>query len=248
MNAVQMRAVMSDGAARFVLPYFPFVGNKLPFIFTFVGRNQPFVGLQDNSSAFRSQPKTHGGFTLIELIITLAVAALLFGLAIPPMSSFIKNNRLSTQTNQMVAHINMARGEAIKRGRVVILCRSNNPTAAAPVCQGDPGPDVANNWSKGWLIYATTATSGQRAYQAGDSLLAVGAGIPSGVTITSNSDGNIYLAFNPNGSLVSGNTQRYAICDDRNEAGGRVIELSPTGRPNILHTTASGTATDCSPT
>ncbi len=61
------------------------------------------------------------GFTLIELMATIAIAGIALTVAMPAMSNFIQNNKLTTQTNDFIAGVRAARGEAIKRGVDVSL-------------------------------------------------------------------------------------------------------------------------------
>ncbi len=69
------------------------------------------------------------GFTLIELMVTLAVAAILAAMAAPSFRILLANNRLSTQTNELVGAVTFTRSEAVKRGRNVTLCRADSDTA-----------------------------------------------------------------------------------------------------------------------
>lgn len=105
--------------------------------------------------------KNHG-FTLLELIITIALAAILLGLAVPSMHTFIQNNRISGQTNELVAALNLARSEAIKRGRGAWVCASADPDAENPACSGN------DDWDDGWLVVAVTPGGSEvvRAWQA----------------------------------------------------------------------------------
>jgi type IV fimbrial biogenesis protein FimT len=176
----------------------------------------------------------------------MAVGAILLTLAVPSINTFVKNNRLTSQTNELVAHINLARLEALKRSRLVILCRSGNPNASPPACGGS-----GNIWTTGWLVYATNAgTTSERNYNSGtDTLLAIGQGATkTGVAIIANTVAGQWLAYGPTGALVEAGAARYAFCDDRNEAKGRLVEIELSGRPTIRRTGASGTATDCTPT
>lgn len=71
------------------------------------------------------------GFTLVELLVTIALGSILLALAVPSFNGFIIANRLTTQANEMVAAINFARSEAIKRNGSISLCRANSTEATA---------------------------------------------------------------------------------------------------------------------
>ena len=78
-------------------------------------------GRQGTVSAFRQR-----GFTLVELMITIALVAILVGLATPSFSSVINSNRLSSQANAFMADLQLARSEAVRRNRTVRFCRSDD--------------------------------------------------------------------------------------------------------------------------
>jgi type IV fimbrial biogenesis protein FimT len=59
------------------------------------------------------------GFTLLELMVTVAVLAILLTVGVPSFRDLIQNNRVTTQTNELVTALNFARAEAVKRGRSV---------------------------------------------------------------------------------------------------------------------------------
>ena len=66
------------------------------------------------------------GFTTVELLVTLAIAAIVLGLGIPSLRDFMTANRLTSNVNSMVALINYARSEAIARNQVVVICPKTN--------------------------------------------------------------------------------------------------------------------------
>jgi type IV fimbrial biogenesis protein FimT len=74
--------------------------------------------------------KRSGGFTLIELMVTLAVVAILATVAVPGFFDMIQNNRTTSQTNQLVSALNLARAEAIKRGVAVSVTAEEDGFAA----------------------------------------------------------------------------------------------------------------------
>lgn len=74
----------------------------------------------------------HGqGFTLIELMVTIAVLAIIIALATPSFTSVINNNRLSSHANELVASLQLARMEAVRRNVRAVVCRSENGSSCA---------------------------------------------------------------------------------------------------------------------
>ena len=93
--------------------------------------------------------KRSRGFTLIELMITLVLAAIILTLAVPGFQDIIRNNRAATQANELVTALGLARSEAVKRGARVSLCPSTDQAS----CTG--GAD----WSNGWIVFLDTAAN-----------------------------------------------------------------------------------------
>jgi type IV fimbrial biogenesis protein FimT len=88
------------------------------------------------------------GFTLLELMVVVAIAAILMALALPSFQYTLRSNRIATTTNQFTAAINMARGEAIKNTLGAAICPSANGTAC--------GVD----WDAGWLVWVDKNRNG----------------------------------------------------------------------------------------
>lgn len=206
----------------------------------------PFI---DHASLIK---RRRSGFTLIELMIAIAVAAILITLATPSFRLLIQNNRISGAANDFVTALNLARGEAIKRGATVFICRTDDPQAAPPDCQRANNGWHDGNWSTGWLIYAvpTDTIAAAADYVDGtDVLVRLGEGAVGDIRITSetNGIGNQRLGYSADGMLFGANDAAYAVCDDRNESAGRLIHIPITGRPSVEETTAAADK-DCSPT
>src|SRR6056297_3111798 len=83
------------------------------------------------------------GFTVMELLLAIAVLAIVTTLALPAFTQFIQNNRLAAEANEMVASFQFARSEALKRGVPVQVCSSSNGRG----CDG-------GNWEQGWIAMA----------------------------------------------------------------------------------------------
>lgn len=86
--------------------------------------------------------RTSRGFTLFELIVTIAVTGILLSLGVPGFMNIIQNNRAVAHTNDLVTGLNLARSEATRRSSVVTICSSTNGTT----CNG------SNDWSTGWVV------------------------------------------------------------------------------------------------
>lgn len=172
------------------------------------------------------------GFTLVELLITIAVAAILLTLAIPNFNTVIKNNRLSTSANQLVSYLSLARSEAIKRGVDVSICKSTDQ-ANCTTAAGD-------NWEDGWIVFVDN--NGNRSINAGDTIIRVHQGLPRN---TLRGDSNIANAacFSSRGfgSCAGGNSDgTFNLCDDRADTNtARSIDIALTGR--VRTTTTTGT-------
>jgi type IV fimbrial biogenesis protein FimT len=90
------------------------------------------------------------GFTLIELMMAITVLGILLGLAIPAFRDIIRNNRVTSQTNEFVGALNYARSEALKRSNPVAVCSSTDGVT----CAG------TTDWSTGWVVFADINANG----------------------------------------------------------------------------------------
>ena len=97
----------------------------------------------------RSKPmSTQKGLTLVELMVAIAVAAILMTTVAPGFQTMILNSRISSQTNELVSALAFARSEAIRSGQSVSVCASNNDwqtgwsVARVNDCQNAPGNEI----------------------------------------------------------------------------------------------------------
>ena len=105
--------------------------------------------------------KKSSGFTLIELMVVIAIASILMKLAAPSFRQLLQSNTISSNVNNFLADMRYARSESVRRGGGVIMCRSNAPEAANPVCNNGSGPG-GNGWVSGWIIFHDVNGDGTR--------------------------------------------------------------------------------------
>lgn len=170
----------------------------------FVGQNRPFVACPfandprwSENSAMRRKVN---GLTLVELMMGLAIMGIALALVAPGLAEWAKQDRLTTQTNDLVAALNHARSEAITRGVRVTICRSANPTAGTPSCGGSGG------WGTGWISFVDNVQISGNAsgvIDGPDTVLRVHASLPNTV-LTPASNYSAWIAYLPNG-LSRGN-------------------------------------------
>lgn len=152
------------------------------------------------------------GFTLLELMVTIAIAAILAGIAIPSFKSSISGNRLTTSTNDLVTALNLARSEAVKRGLPVVVRR------------------IQTNWKDGWRVFVDENNDND--YTSGTDIeLRRYSALPSSLSLTGNANFVDFIRYNPSGqSLADGS---FVLCDSGAIAGAKMIIVSPVGRVRI---------------
>ncbi|HEY6484016.1 MAG TPA: GspH/FimT family pseudopilin [Steroidobacteraceae bacterium] len=169
---------------------------------------------------------TECGFTLIELMVTLTIAAILTALAVPSMRTFLQNDRLWTQATSMVMSINSARNEAIKQDIAggMLVC----PSTDALTC------NVASPWDQGWIVLSSAAGS--------TPVMSVPA-LPTGSTLKELT-GQTTITFQSTGMAAA--AAGFTLCDSRGAAFARYVQVTIYG--SVTTTTGQrpdGTALAC---
>jgi type IV fimbrial biogenesis protein FimT len=167
----------------------------------------------------------NSGFTLTELIVTMAIAAILLTVGVPSFRDMILNNRIVTQTNELLAALNLTRSEAIKRGVRVVMCRSAGSGCATV---------STSVWEAGWIIFADS--NGNGALDADEPIIRVREGVGGAITIRSGGNFSRWVAYQPDG-VSRGNTNlandTFRICDSRGVDHARFVAVNIVGRPRV---------------
>ena len=173
------------------------------------------------------------GFTLIELIVTLAVVSILLLTGIPMLNQMTTNNRLVTQINNIAGSLAIARSESIKRGASITLCGSTDGTT----CD-------SSSWESGWIVFSD-ANNNAVLDSATESMLKIVAPFSGGSTLRlSQSDSTSIIRYRSDGSLrdldadATTNRGTFTLCD--NEASttkAKAININSMGRISLAEDT-----------
>ncbi|MBB6598676.1 GspH/FimT family pseudopilin [Luteimonas sp. MC1825] len=85
--------------------------------------------------------RRESGFTLIELMVTIAIVAILLVIGLPSFQGSLRSNRVATSTNELMASVSLARTEAIRS------------TKTATICASSDGTSCGTDWNQGWIVW-----------------------------------------------------------------------------------------------
>jgi prepilin-type N-terminal cleavage/methylation domain-containing protein len=158
------------------------------------------------------------GFTIIELMITVILIAVVAAVAVPSFRTMVQNNRIATQANTFITAINLARSEAVKRGRDVYLSSTSGTVV----------------WGDGWRLWVDENGNGSE--DAGE-LLRVFEALEGGSTLTS-VNGHTAVRYLANGYIFLANAgdpvPTFALrIPNCTGDSARDIEINLVGRPSV---------------
>lgn len=162
--------------------------------------------------------KRGAGFSLVELMITLVVLAILAAVAFPNFQGVMRSNRVSTTTNELLASLSLARAEAIKNAHGAGVCAST----AGVACDGA-------TWGDGWMVWADA--NGNGTFDATETIIRFSEGSPQ--VVAGNAD--LVIAFDSRGRRRALAAQSIALQPD--DCGGqdllRTVSINQTGQTKV---------------
>jgi len=153
----------------------------------------------------------------MELMVTTMIVGILAMVAVPGMGTFIKNERLSTQINSLLSHLQYARSEAILRHKQVVVCASSD----GATCSGA-------DWKEGWIVFFDEDADGS--VSGSDVVLKARDKLTGKTTLSSAAGASIvydHRGFTPNSNGT------FSLCDDRGVEHGKTLAVSLTGRTRV---------------
>lgn len=175
--------------------------------------------------------KNYSGFTLVELLIVIALAAIMVAMGMPHFGEMVKDNRRAAEVNRFVSSLNLARTEALKRRTTVTVCKTSAPLAVTPDC------DVAASWEDGWLIFVNLdGDDSPAAVDGGETVLRVSDAIGNDITLTGFGDFGNHVSYGFDGTLrvpATSTGGRFTFCDDRGAPAARAVLINNTGRARL---------------
>ncbi len=170
------------------------------------------------------------GFTLLELVVTVALAGILAATAVPSFQDLVKENRLTSQVNDFIAANNLARSEAVRRGSFGALCASSDGVNCA----------TAGGFAQGWIVFADDGSSRctveeeEEVLRVRTALEPLNANGSSRQTV--NGPSNVRcLRYKADGLLDGVSNGTFRFCDDRDGENNtaRHVVLNRTGRVRV---------------
>lgn len=156
-------------------------------------------------------PFTMRGFTLIELVVTLAILGIVLTIAIPNFQRMVVSNRMASQANDVITAMSLARSEAVKRAAQVTVCASSD------------GATCTGGWAQGWVVR-----------DAGGNVLRVFRALNGNSTLVSSAGGSV--VFTATGSTTLAANATLTLCPPAPATvQGRVIQIERSGRPRVAN-------------
>lgn len=171
------------------------------------------------------------GFTIIELMITLALAGVFITMGVPAFTNLMERNQLTTGINQFVSSLSLARSEAIKRNQRITICASTDGEQCAEV-----------GFENGWLVYVDSNQNNSR--DSGEELIWVGSPYGANFTLRGSSGFNNTISYLASGRIATNVNGNIRLCKENDITKARMLNLITTGRVQLANHNDQGVPLD----
>ena len=176
--------------------------------------------------------RTPRGFSLIELLIALAMVALVLAWGSPSLRHSILNARRAAAVNAFMHTLYSARSESLLHVEFVSVC----PSPDQRQCSAN-----RDDWAAGWISFINKDHDQPAQVDPGETVLSRH-GAVTGVRILANRDSLVFRH-----DSFTGTTASFFFCDERGGAQARAVIVSQTGRPRLSESDAYGKPLKCDP-
>ena len=184
------------------------------------------------------------GVTLVELMVSIALLAILLAIAAPNFQGMTASSRLTSASNDLLGTLQQARAQAIRTGARVTVCKSTNGVQ----CNNT----AADGWERGWIVFQdTTRVNFDAQVEDGEAILSHSTAIPAGTTIGGNAAVQNYVSFAADGrprlmgGAVQAGTLRVCTAADSLTDNNRARDVVVTTTGQISVTRPAGVADNC---
>lgn len=167
------------------------------------------------------------GFTLMELLVTMAVAAILLAIAVPNYQTFVLNSRMTGQSNDFLSALQLARSEAVKRGTRVSVCKSADSAACT----------AGGTWAQGWIVFEDGGVQGT--LDGADTLLRAFPALSGNDTLVGNASVVNFVSYQASGA-TAGTIGTVSLCPPGPAVvPGRDIQITAPGIARVQNPPAA---------
>ncbi len=171
--------------------------------------------MQRRTARSKTLTSSQRGVTLVELLVTLSIAAVVLTFAIPNFRDFLLNSRLTSQTNEFVLALATAKSEAVKRGTLVTVCSRATDASCAN----------STTWDTGWIVFVDGGVAGT--VDGADLVLQTQPALAGSNTLRAGARQRVTFQ---NTGFSSGFNDTFRLCDARGTATARNIVVNQQGR------------------
>lgn len=184
------------------------------------------------SARFTPQPARRCvGYSMTDTLTTLALAGVVVGSGAPAMQNLMHEQRLTTQVNQLLGDLHLARSESIKRGVPVVLCKSGDGVTCS----------TTTDWQNGWLVFVDS--DDDRVLDANEPIVRVQQALAAGTTLRYGTSYR-YVYYKPDGAAWPNAT--FTFRDPRDAAYAKAIIISTASRARVSSKSSSDGPLSCS--